>query len=339
MVMVNEKLLDELNRFFINIDDNIINNLIYFMYIGEVLLREIRKLNIDIKILDRYSKNMDICNIQDIFEFVSRYNNKFNVDLDLNKLIDDGVIAFNSLKYEKLVNNRRDEYLDLNGRCFNDGNSIIVENYGSLSDAVTLIHELSHYKDIPNKYNGTRFWFTEALAITEELIAIDELNDFNLKVYNFYDRLLYIKKCLKNITGVLPIMIVYQNFSDIEKDSYSKIFNKDLYELDMIKFLNYVNYYLEKNKKFNLKLDVFKQLITELKYVIGFVVAINLYKKYKLDNNYMEEIQHLHKLINEISIYDFLKKLNFDTQASSVIVALKEYISLFVGCENKKRVM
>ena len=101
-------------------------------------------------------------------------------------------------------------------------------------------------------------------------------------------------------------------------------------------FLNYVNYHLEKKKKFNLDESIFKQLVIELKYVIGYMVAISLYKKYKLDNNYMNEIQNLHKLINELDIYDFFIKLNFDTQISRVSENLKEYISLFVGCENKK---
>ena len=77
-------------------------------------------------------------------------------------------------------------------------------------------------------------------------------------------------------------------------------------------------------------------MVGELKYVIGFIVAISLYEKYKLDNNYMIDLQNLHKLINELDIYDFLKKLNFDTQVSRVSEILKEYISLFVGCENKK---
>ena len=50
----------------------------------------------------------------------------------------------------------------------------------------------------------------------------------------------------------------------------------------------------------------------------------------------MEEIQKLYKLINENSIYKFWGKLRFDTHISSVSETLKEYMSLFVRCENKK---
>ena len=94
--------------------------------------------------------------------------------------------------------------------------------------------------------------------------------------------------------------------------------------------------YLEKNKKFGLNTPVFEQLIIELKYVIGYIVAISLYKKYKLDNNYMNEIQNLHKLINELDVNDFIDRMNISTGVEDICEILKEYISLFVGCENKK---
>ena len=166
---------------------------------GSISVADLGSNNNNLKInnatLDSYSKVMNICKIQDVFEFVDKYNKKFNINLDINKLINDGIIDFDSLEYEKMVSERRDECVELNGQCCSDGNSIIVKNYGSLSDAVTLIHELSHYKDIPDKSNETRFWFTEALAITEELIAVDELNDIDLKEgiiyvkHNVYDKL------------------------------------------------------------------------------------------------------------------------------------------------------
>ena len=307
-------------------DDNIIDNLEYFLYLGENIVKIINNLKINNATLDSYSKVMNICKIQDVFEFVDKYNKKFNINLDINKLINDGIIDFDSLEYEKMVSERRDECVELNGQCCSDGNSIIVKNYGSLSDAVTLIHELSHYKDIPDKSNETRFWFTEALAITEELIAVDELNDIDLKLFCFYFRLLYTKQCLRNLNGILPIMIVFQKIGDVSKESYKCIFKCDYYDEDIKVFLNYINYYLEKNKKFGLNTPVFEQLVMELKYVIGYIVAISLYKKYKLDNNYMNEIQNLHKLINELDVNDFIDRMNISTGVEDICEILKEYI-------------
>lgn len=334
--MINEEILEELKDFFAYYDDNIIDNLEYFLYLGEDIEKIINNLKINNATLDSYSKVMNICKIQDVFEFVNKYNKKFNINLDINKLINDGIIDFDSLEYEKMVSKRRDECVELDGRCCSDGNSIIVRNYGSLSDAVTLIHELSHYKEIPNKSNKTRFWFTEALAITEELIAVDELNDIDLKLFCFYFRLLYTKQCLRNLNGILPIMIVFQKIGDVSKESYKCIFKCDYYDEDIKVFLNYINYYLEKNKKFGLNTPVFEQLVMELKYVIGYMVAISLYKKYKLDNNYMNEIQNLHKLINELDVNDFIDRMNISTGIEDISEILKEYIPLFVGCENKK---
>lgn len=116
------------------------------------------------------------------------------------------------------------------------------------------------------------------MAITEELIAVDELNDIDLKLFCFYFRLLYTKQCLRNLNGILPIMIVFQKIGDVSKESYKCIFKSDYYDKDIKAFLNYINYYLEKNKKFGLNTPVFEQLVIELKYVIGYMVAISLYK-------------------------------------------------------------
>ena len=43
-----------------------------------------------------------------------------------------------------------------------------------------------------------------------------------------------------------------------------------------------------------------------------------------------------HKLINELDVYDFVDRMNISTGIKDICEILKEYISLFVGCENKK---
>ena len=101
--MVNEEILEELKDFFVYYDDdNIIDNLEYFLYLGEDIVKIINNLKINNATLDSYSKVMNICKIQDVFEFVDKYNKKFNINLDINKLINDGIIDFDSLEYEKM---------------------------------------------------------------------------------------------------------------------------------------------------------------------------------------------------------------------------------------------
>lgn len=107
--MINEEILEELNDFFAYYDDdNIIDNLEYFLYLGEDIVKIINNLKINNTTLNSYSKVMNICKIQDVFEFVNKYNKKFNINLDINKLINDGIIDFDSLEYEKMVSERRD---------------------------------------------------------------------------------------------------------------------------------------------------------------------------------------------------------------------------------------
>lgn len=75
--MVNEEILEELKDFFVYYDDdNIIDNLEYFLYLGEDIVKIINNLKINNATLDSYSKVMNICKIQDVFEFVDKYNKK-----------------------------------------------------------------------------------------------------------------------------------------------------------------------------------------------------------------------------------------------------------------------
>ena len=72
--MVNEEILEELKDFFVYYDDdNIIDNLEYFLYLGEDIVKIINNLKINNATLDSYSKVMNICKIQDVFEFVDSH--------------------------------------------------------------------------------------------------------------------------------------------------------------------------------------------------------------------------------------------------------------------------
>ena len=42
------------------------------------------------------------------------------------------------------------------------------------------------------------------------------------------------------------------------------------------------------------------------------------------------------ELINELDVNDFIDRMNISTGVKDICEILKEYISLFVGCENKK---
>ena len=76
-------------------------------------------------------------------------------------------------------------------------------------------------------------------------------------------------------------------------------------------------------------LDIFYDLLGGLKYVVGLIVAIHLFTRYLCDNNYMNEIQKMHKLINEMSVGEFInylgvKEMSLDDIGDSVVKFMKD---------------
>lgn len=76
-------------------------------------------------------------------------------------------------------------------------------------------------------------------------------------------------------------------------------------------------------------LDIFYNLLGGLKYVVGLIVAIHLFTRYLCDNNYMNEIQKMHKLINEMSMGEFInylgvKEMSLDDIGYPVVKFMKD---------------
>ena len=337
--MINEKYVDYL-RMFLVADENdfIVQNFDMLYILLSYIKIEYDRQNIvfDKKQIDKLAKKLKIYNISNIFEFVNNFNKTFNINVELEDLINKGIIIFDSRDYEKMVEEVRRKIMNNDGFCSKDGNTIWIKNKGSLNDAFTLIHELSHYKDRYDKSNTfTRYWFTEALAMTEEMIAAHLSNNKMEMIYNFEVRIIDSINCADGWFKVLPIIITYQKFSDVSEESYGMIFDKSNYNKDLNNFNK-----LMKNKFKSLDdvdienkekqvLDIFYNLLGGLKYVVGLIVAIHLFTRYLCDNNYMNEIQKMHKLINEMSVGEFInylgvKEMSLDDVGDPVVKFMKD---------------
>lgn len=211
--MINEKYVDYLRIFLIYYENDFMVQNFYMLYILLYYIKiEYDKQNIvfDKKQIDKLGKKLKIYNISNIFEFVNNFNKTFNINVNLEDLINKGIIDFDSKNYEKITRDVRSKIMNIDGFCSMDGNTIWIKNNGSLNDAFSLIHELSHYKDRPDKYNNfTRYWFTEALAMTEEMIAAYLSNNKMEMIYNFEARIINCINCAAGWVKVLPIIITY----------------------------------------------------------------------------------------------------------------------------------
>ena len=336
--MSEKEIIDGLRLFLINVEDYendyIVNNFKYLYDLLDYTKNHIKSFSLGYDYIKDTEERLPIYNISEIFKFVDDYNKRFKIDINLEDLVDRGIIDLSSEYYECLTNDKRDYIIDADGFCKNNGTTVWIDNEGTLNNAFTLIHELSHYKNSKKPYNETRYWFTEALAITEEMIGAYISNQDDEIAYNYYTRTFSSVKSLVKWYKILPIILTYQNFSNVDIDSYSFLFKDSTYLKCYNSFISVIN---EKYKHLNKddfkneddrKRKVFYSLLEELKYGIGFIVAIHLFTRFKEDNSYMDEIQKMHKLINELSVEEFNAYLGFkDMSIEEVCDPVIEFVN------------
>lgn len=340
--MEDKEIIDALRLFLIDVEDYendyIVNFFDYLYNLLDYIKNHINSIDLRFNFIKDTEDKLPIYNISDIFKLVDDFNKRFKIDISIEDLVNKGIIDLSRERYEGLTSDKRDYIISADGFCRNDRTTVWIDNEGTINNAFTLIHELSHYKDSEKPYNATRYWFTEALAITEEMIGAYISNLDDELAYNFYVRTYSSVKILVKWYKILPMILTYQKFSCIDMDSYSLLFNDTFYFRDYDRFINIINdeySHLDKNyskDENDKKLKVYYNLLKDLEYGIGFIVAIHLFNRFKNDNSYMDEIQKMHKLINELSVEEFIDYLGF--MGMSIEEVCKPVIE-FVGDINK----
>lgn len=286
-----KQLEDLMNSFFVSKKQmyNLIgDNLCLFWRLSELIIKSLEKienlkdsLNIEITL----SKMTPLENI----EIVKEYYKLHSINFDIDRLVDDGTIDF--------VYN--DNALNLMGRCYVRNNKSLIDTYnnGVLLDSVILVHELSHFRN--HSRNVTRDLLTEALAFGEELQFVDFLKDKGyLEDVYYYKRNIY--KIFYDIAVVvLPVykmLLLYSEFSSLDKESYKMCFENDINYLNELKAIEQFAQ---------------KQLTSFLDYswyILAVTLGSYIYFKYK-DKKYYEVINNLHYLINNGNVLDFLNAI------------------------------
>ena len=99
--MINEKYVDYLRMFLVDDENDFIVHNFYMLYILLSYIKiEYDRQNIvfDKKQIDKLGKKLEIYNISNIFEFVNNFNKTFNINVQLEDLINKGIIVFDSKK-------------------------------------------------------------------------------------------------------------------------------------------------------------------------------------------------------------------------------------------------
>lgn len=289
------------NEFFISenaLTHLVANNLFLFYKLSEILCTNLSYFEKDeeYEIKPRtFAKKTPLENIEIIKDFYK----ECGIDIDVDKLIEDGTIDFLFSDFDYISKGRN--YYGSNGEKL-----INSCNNGIITDAVVLVHELSHYR---NQTSGGRFiaseMLTETLAYFDELQFLDYLkrNGYEYEAESFRKYLYHIcYKLARDMCSVLRIGLLYSDLSSLSKDSYELYFGStENYQSDL------------EQADACLKQGLYPQ--NGVLYVLGYALSTYLYYENINNPEMFSEIQKMHTLLETHSLpfcFQMMGLHNFD---------------------------
>ena len=304
-----EKLNSDINDYIVNnryYELSSFNNLEFFINLCESLLDIIESIS-NYNFVNR--NDLTKCDLFTQLEHIKNFYKKNNIELDIDKLINDGTIHINFI----------DDY-NLAARNYYDGDNnfkAIDFNYsGHLIDSTSLVHELSHYRNqTDNNRTVINDFMTEGLAFYDELLygfyLIDNgfIEDGNFVIKTFLD-ICYL--CVGDNLAIFKIIHLFNTLGSVNEENYKLLYNDEYYE-DSAKFTKGI---LEDSKN---KYLLYKNLY----YTYGYYVVLNLFDKY-FDKDY-SEIDRVYSTINDmdyLNLFGDIDKFNKDkyTEESKKVI-------------------
>lgn len=223
------------------------------------------------------------------------------IDVDIESLIQDGTIDFNSFDYyngQPSEKYKQEKLFDGHAGRKNGVDFIESENNGLITDLPTFVHEVMHYTNHPKKegeFSLERDIFTEGLSIFMEFISCDKLEELG-----FSDEAKFVRNeryivdyhSAVRCERLLKMFYVLREKYNIEKESYEECFKDNNYEKSLEQLVNVQD-----------KLD---KLEVWFSYAFGSVIATHMYVEYKKDKEFMKKVIELNSKLNEVEFGEAL---------------------------------
>ena len=302
-----------LNDYFLKYDnDMIIANLEAMLPFINLIKNVKKNISTDFKALFSFSYHE--IGILDSLEIVKKYYRERSINVDVDSLINKGIIACvpsSEYKYES------------DGRSYyeNQERLIDIKSFETTYEMFLLIHELSHFQDQEvDGRNATSDFFTEGLAYAEEMIFGEYLatlgyNDDKKLNFATLMRIFYNNAIISE--PIIKFLFLYQKLGSIDKDSYKLLYKDDDYERLLDRFINYVSNY-----------DI--NIFNKCHLIFGAVIAIYLYGKYQEDNDFFRVITKMHEAINKQSILSCFRMIGLTGKVSDFDL-LEKYLTKVIN--------
>lgn len=251
---------------------------------------------------------------------VNKFYRNLNINFDINKEVEKENISYHTHDITKFSKDKDIELEKLIfGSCIPKANNgspkILITNNGLLSDSVTLVHELSHYRNYPWTLVGDNL--TEVLSFAEETIYLDYLLRLGYK-YEFYKiNTINYDSFYDNIKKLIPtyrILTLYLKYENLSPQIYQNNFPKTSYKKDIEAIYNNI-------------FNIFQTFTNSTYHMLDYLLGVHLYLEYKQNKDYLNLIEQMHTNINKYSYEECLNILN--------LYPLKDKITILTDDINK----
>lgn len=319
--MNDKELYFKMNDFVTNMhpwDEIIYDNINFFYSLNFHIIESLDSIFNDFNDEINISK-MPIKSFYENIEIINIFYKKIGLNFEVNDVIKNGVLEYKFYNYndEDKINRLKYGYNCYDGCSKNK--EICACNNGLITDSIILVHELSHYRNQVDNGRGIvgRF-FTETLALTDELIYYDYLLNNGYKIdKSFIQSNIYF--FYQNALETLSVMELILLFSEIGGIT-----------LEDFKF------YYKTSDDYNIDIDIFKDmnfdysLLADTGYNVSFLVAPYLFYKYKKIGDY-SFLEHFNNTIMnpKNDIIDCFNELGLNGLDENDIKVLRKDIKKF----------
>lgn len=257
-------------------------------------------------------------------KIIDSFYKDIGIDFKLDDIIKNGILEITTENLDDMIERRKRNF-NVEGRnTYRNGHkSVEVYNSGVITNSVTWVHEISHYRNQPEKErNQVNNLFTEALAFTEELMYIDYLDSLG-----YYDEANY----FKNNTFV--------NFYYFLDEGYPivKIFLL-YYMTGEVSYDNYKLYY-QNNGDYKDVLKDFETIITDTPdivfdifyYTLAAALSIYMYDSYKKDNLFLNNVKRLNDNLDKMSVNECLWAIGLSGYNSESLMKIEVSFTNYIN--------
>ena len=231
-----------------------------------------------------------------------------NIKFDFESLIIDGTIGceFFDFGYDLEATEEEKEFCLQNGCTYHENDKKLIDlwNTGLVTDIPVLIHELSHFRNLPDDGRDLiSLLFTEALAYFDDFLCIDYLEELgycNEAVLQRKLSLSYFYLLAENTLPLYKMFNLYENLGSIKKEDYEYFYG------DIDEDMNDFDYDLET------LIESTWDLSEATFYLFGVYLGAFMYLEYQKDNNFLKNILKLYTKINESDISECFKLIGLN---------------------------